>query len=233
MGLLKRIWDFLRGKAHTAMDKVENKVESAELSIRDLEAAHQKSIEALASSRTICIKLKSEAKKATESAESYLSKALKLKARLGGDDDEQVKKDIVTMLNRQENFKKEAEEKTKKAEIQDAKTDKMADSIKKLQTTIGDAKTNIANQKVDMELAAQNKNISKELSDLNVDGITGKLAAIQTQIDNDTNEAEAWGGIDEDLESDEARIDRMLNESSATDDNELLNSFLTKDEATK
>lgn len=233
MSLLKRIWDFLRGKAHKAMDSVENPIEQAELTIRDLEAAHSKSINALAQSKSIVFKLKEESKRAAETAEGYLSKATQLKAKLASSPDEattaQLKSDILLMLNRHENFNKEATSKAMQAENQEAKTSKMAADIKKLQDTISTTKIDIKNKKVNLELAQQNKAINKELSALNVDGIQNRLADIQTRIDDNNNEAEAWASIESELESDEARINKMLNETSDTDDNELLSKFLAEE----
>lgn len=232
MSILSRLFNLFRGKAHKALDAVENPIEQAELTIRDLEAAHGKSISALAASKSIVYKMKSEAKSAEEKAKAYLDKATKLKAKLVDDMSEEdaasLKKDILLMLNRQENFKNEAVAKSAQAETQEAKTKKMASDIKKLQNTITTTKTDIENKKANLEMAKQNKAINKELSNLNVDGIQSKLADIQGRIDNNNNEAEAWAGIEEDLESDEARIDRMMSEPSETDDNDLLNSFLNE-----
>jgi phage shock protein A len=232
MSILKRIWDLIRGKSHKALDAIENPIEQAELTIRDLEAAHGKSITALAKSKSIVYKLKEEAKKAEENAKAYLTKATKLKAKLADDMEndaaELLKKDIILMLNRHENFKKDAEAKMAQAKIQGDKTDKMAANIKKLQTTITTTKADISSKKANLEMSQQNKAINKELSNLNVDGIQSKLEGIQSRIDDNNNEAEAWVGIEEDLESDEARIERMLNENSETDDNALLNNFLNE-----
>ena len=133
------------------------------------------------------------------------------------------------MLNRHETFNKEATSKAMQAENQEAKTSKMAADIKKLQDTISTTKIDIKNKKVNLELAKQNKAINKELSALNVDGIQNRLADIQTRIDDNNNEAEAWASIESELESDEARINKMLNETSDTDDNELLSKFLAEE----
>jgi phage shock protein A len=229
MRILCRFFDLFRSKAHKALDAVENPIELAELTIRDLETAHGKSITALASSKSIVYKMKQESKDAGEKAKAYLIKATKLKGKLAGADAEtaeSLKKDIVLMLNRQENFKKDAVTKAAQAEAQGVKTDQMATNIKKLQNTITTTKADIKNKKANLELSAQNKAINKEMSSLNVDGIQSKLEDLQSRIDDNNNEAEAWSGIETDLESDEARIDRMMSEPSETDDNALLNSFL-------
>jgi phage shock protein A len=91
---------------------------------------------------------------------------------------------------------------------------------------IKQTKANITNMEARAEAAKVNKEISKELSDVNFDGVSAQIEEIEKKINEDNAEAEAWDHIDKALEDDEERINKMLSEPTGKENSQLFDDFM-------
>ena len=98
-----------------------------------------------------------------------------------------------------------------------------------LNRAFNNVRLNISNVRFSqVALSRLKAQLQRELSNVNVDGVSGQIEAIQAQITEDNAEAEAWVKLDENLEDDDAKIEKLLNESSPTEDSKLLDDFMSK-----
>lgn len=219
-------------KAHKALDNAETvgmKIDMVKQKTRELETSYKKAVEGLSKIKALEIKYKNSTQKAENSAKSYQDKAKKLKTRFdsaGENDKEQLKSDIILMLNKQETMSVEANSQRELAVNQKGKVDAMTIKIKSLSDLITSTKSNTINMEAQAQAAKVNKEVSSELSSMNFDGVTSQLSALQSDIDADNAEGEAWSEIGSDLEGDEKRIEKMLAESSPTEDSDLFTTFM-------
>ena len=226
--LLTRFVDFLRGKAHKAMDSIENSIEILELKIRDLEQDYTKAVEGLAKVKALEIKYRNKANELKTSAAGYRQRALNIKSKIeSGDWDEtDGKADIIVMLNKEEQLTVEFNGMNTQADNQQSITENLAKKIKDMDKLIKTSKGQVTNLKAQKEASEVNKSVSKELSSVNFDGVASHVEEIEKQINQNNAEASAWEDLDTRLEDDEKRIERKLNESSPTSDSKLLDDFM-------
>jgi phage shock protein A len=232
-GFWSRFWGIFNAKAHKSLDKLEDgaRIDILRQKVRDLEAGHEKSINGLAKVKALQFKFEKDAKSFHDKAADYRDKANKLKERFDGankKDQTQLKSDIILMLNKAENMDKEAANKELQAKNQGKIVDNLEEKIKSMTTLIKETRNNITNMEARAEAAKVNKEISKELSDVNFDGVSSQIEEIEKKINEDNSEAEAWDHIDTAMEDDEERIEKMLNESSPTEDSKLFDDFMSK-----
>ena len=226
-----RFWGIFNAKAHKSLDKLEDgaRIDILRQKVRELEAGHAKSVNGLAKVKALQFKFEKDAKAFEDKAADYREKAGKLKERYEGaskKDQAQLKSDIILMLNKAENMDQEAANKRTQAENQGKIVANLETKIKEMTKLIKDTKANITNMEARAEAAKVNKEISKELSDVNFDGVSSQIEEIEKKINEDNAEAEAWDHIDTAMEDDEERIEKMLNESSPTEDSKLFDEFM-------
>lgn len=230
-----RFWNIFRAKSHKALDAIEDPIEAYELKIRDLKGLQESAVNGLAKMKAVEIKHTKRAEKFRLQAEEAMKTAKRLKTALNnggfeGRTEEQTKQDIIIMLNNHENFIAEAEMAEKMATEQAGEVKKLEAKVKTNKKTIEEAERKLYNLKAMHDASKINKEVSKELSGANFDGIGSHLQEIENRITENNAEAEAWDSIDESFQSDEERIAEMLNQSSVTADSELLEKFLNEDE---
>lgn len=229
MGILNRIKNIFTSNANKALDKIEDPILLLEQKVRELKDSQAKATNGLAKVKAEEIKLRKDAEKYKAESSNYAEMADKLKERFATtseDEKEQAKADIITILNKVENMNDLAEEKENAANQQGKLVASLESKIKEMTKTIKETEANISNMKARKETAAVSKEVSKELSDANFDGIDALKEKIETQITADEAEANAWDKMDSSLESDEERIKRSLEQSSKTEDSKLFDDFM-------
>jgi len=232
-----RFWNIFRAKSHKALDKIEDPIEALELKTRDLSGTLTSAVEGLAKVKAVEIKHKKRGEKFRAKADEHMKTAKKLRTGLQnggfeGRTEEETKADIIIMLNNVENMNAEAESAERMQGEQAIVVKNLEVKIKKTKTLLEETKRKTSNLKAMHEAAAVNKEVSKELSGANLDGVKAQIDEIENRIRENNAEAEAWESIDESFQDDEDRINEMLNQSSVTEDSTLLADFLSEDEST-
>jgi len=138
-----RLGDFLRGKAHKAMDSIENSIEILELKVRDLEQDYTKAVEGLAKVKALEIKYRNKANNELKtSAAGYRQRALNIKSKIESGDWDEIdgKADIVVMLNKEEQLTVEFNGMNTQADNQQSITENLAKKIKDMDKLIKTSK---------------------------------------------------------------------------------------------
>lgn len=230
MGLLKRIFGIGKSKANAMLDKIEDPIELLNQKVVDLKEMLSKSMEGLARIKAVQIGLESEATKLKSQAQSFRDKAVKLKKMMdsGVIGKSTAKIDITTMLNKHENLLNEANKKDEAAKKQSLIVQDLQSKIIKLKDTIKSTEEKVQTSKGEMIASKANKEITKELSSLNLDGVNSELEELSKKINSNNAEASAWQSLEDSTMSDEDRINKLLSESSTTDDDKLFSDFINE-----
>lgn len=227
-----RFWGIFNAKAHKSLDKLEDgsRIDILRQKVRELQTGHEKSVNGLAKVKALEVKYLSDAKSFDDKSNEFMDKATKLKARYEAEKDkaakEQLKADITLMLTKAESMKQEAESKREAASNQAKIVSNLEVKIKEMTALIKQTKANITNMEARAEAARVNKEISKELSDVNFDGVSAQIEEIEKKINEDNAEAEAWDHIDTALQDDEERINKMLSEPTGKENSDLFDNFM-------
>lgn len=231
MNLLKRIWGFLLGKGHAAMDQIEDPIEKANLKIVEMKSGQYKLVEAVAKIKAVSIKHGVDADNYLKESEKYLEKANKLKVRFEAEEAnrEELEKYIKVALNKYENLKLESEKFAKLKIEQDKKVELLESKTKTYISTIKEAESKLKTLKAQSSAAEVNKKISKELSSFNFDGIDSKMTEIEDAILSNNIEAESWMSLGDGLKSDEDKMEELLAIASPSNDKDLFETFMNKD----
>jgi len=229
MGFFKRLFKIGEAKANKALDSIENPIELLEQKVRDLKEGYAKSVQGLAQVKALEIKYRKKSGEFTNKSGDYFDKAKQIKAKIESGDwlEEDHKSSIILMLNKKENMENEAKNMGNQANSQQKIVDTLQSKIKEMQNLITSTESQIINLRAQAEAAKVNKSVSKELSFVNVESAQAQIAEIERRIDSDNAEAEAWVDIDDKLEDEETKIDKLLNESSPTSDDSLYGDFMT------
>lgn len=235
MGFWQRLFNIGRAKANKALDSIEEPIEQLTLKVRDLKEGYAKSVQGLAQVKALEIKYRKSANECLVKAADYLDKAKQIKARIDSGEwiEEEHKSSIILMLNKKENMENESKQKIKAAEDQLVVVTNLENKIKEMQKLITSTENQIVNLSAQAEAARVNKNVSKELSSVNVDSAKAQIAEIERRIESDNAEAAAWTDISDKLEDEEVKIEKLLNEPSPTSDNDLYSSFMKKEKKEK
>jgi phage shock protein A len=227
-----RFWGIFNAKAHKSLDNLEDgsRIDILRQKVRELQTGHEKSVNGLAKVKALEVKYLADAKSFEDKANEFMDKATKLKARYEAEKDkevkEQYKSDITLMLTKAESMKQEAIAKRASATTQANIVSNLETKIKEMTSLIKQTKANITNMEARAEAARVNKEISKELSDVNFDGVSAQIEEIEKKITEDNAEAEAWDHIDTALQDDEERINKMLSEPTGKENSALFDDFM-------
>jgi phage shock protein A len=224
--LRNRVVTLFKVKAHSALDSLEDSVETLKQKVRELKESYDKSITGLANVKTVEINYRKVSEDFKNKAVEYHNKAVKLKEKLK-DDDAQLKSDILLMLQKEQSMIEQSETALKNAENQKVIVDNLEAKIKEMKILITSTSDKITNLEAQRDAAKINKTISKEMSNLNFDGISSQIEEIEKHISNDNSEAQSWNTIGNELQTDEERINKTL-QNDKVNDSELLNNFLNK-----
>jgi phage shock protein A len=236
--IFKRGKKNLEAKANEAMDKMEEKnaIPLMKQSIRDRKEKLQNIIKKQGVVNGERNRYRAEAQRLSDDAAKYHDMATKLKAKLvpetdtTGDDvkarNEEIKKAILDGLNSWENLKKESEKMAKMAEDQNVICEKLAANITEYRESIVGMEKEVAEYEARKAVVDASHDINKELAELDDNSDMAVFSRMKKNIEDKEAEVDAMTDLQSPEKSVEEKMEALLNESSPTENNELLNDFL-------
>ncbi len=230
MGLLKRLFGIGKAEANAALDKLEDPVKITEQQIRDMKGKLQDVIRAQATSLANLNKLKSRQKEFVLVQEDYTKKAQGVKAKIesGAIDEETGKKAIIAALNKADNAKKSAESLSVQIKASQATSDKITSNVSTFKKSINEAENTLVTLKARAESAKANRDINKQLSDVDPDGYASNIKRMVDKVDSLEAEASAYEQINYENKSEDEIIAEALSGDSPTADDDLFSSFMNE-----
>ncbi len=230
MGLLSRIFGIGKAEANAALDKLEDPVKITEQQIRDMKDKLGDVIKAQATSLANLNKLKSRQKEFLLVQEDYTKKAQGVKAKIesGATDDETGKKAIIAALNKADNAKKSAESLAVQIKASQSTSDKITANVATFKKSITEAENTLVTLKARAESAKANRDINKQLSDVDPDGYASNIQRMVDKVDGLEAEAAAYEQINDENKSEDEIIESALAGDSPTADDELYANFMNE-----
>lgn len=230
MGLLKRLFGIGKAEANAALDKLEDPVKITEQQIRDMKEKLGDVIKAQATSLANLNKLKSRKKEFLLVQEDYTKKAKGVKSKIesGATDGETGKKAIVAALNKADNAKKSAESLEVQIKSSQATSDKITANVASFKKSINEAENSLVTLKVRAESAKANRDINKQLSDVDPDGYASNIQRMVDKVDGLEAEAAAYEQINDENKSEDVIIEEALSGDSPTADEDLYDKFMNE-----
>jgi phage shock protein A len=228
MGFIKRLFNIGASEANSALDKLEDPVKLTEQAIRDMKGKMQTVITAQATSKAQLNKLKGRKAGFEETQKEFMKKANSIQDKIEkGGDKEALTTALKACLNKVQNAKDSSA--SLDSNIAKIKTgaDKITKTVKDLKDTISEAETSLITLKARAESAKATKDINKQMSDVDVDGFQSTLQRMKDKVDSDEAESDAYAEINDENKSEEDIINDALSGDSATEDDDLMASFMS------
>lgn len=223
MNIFRRLFKIGEAEANSAIDKLENPIKLTEQGIRDLKKDLSKSMESLAQVKAMTIRSRKEMQEQESVANDYQSKAMLLlkKAQNG-----QMTAEDADRLAKEALIKKDAAvQNAARAKDEVTKFDK---SISQLEGNIQTIKSNLSKWenelktlKARVRVTDATKNLNKQLASIDSSSTVSMLEKMKEKVAQDEALAEAYGDIANETKSVDDEIDKVLNSTNTSADNDL------------
>ncbi|WP_196887005.1 PspA/IM30 family protein [Aureivirga sp. CE67] len=223
MNIFRRLFKIGEAEANSAIDKLENPIKLTEQGIRDLKKDLAKSMESLAQVKAMTIRSRKEMQEQESVANDYQSKAMLLlkKAQNG-----QMTMEDADRLAKEALIKKDAA--VQNAARAKEEVTKFEKSISQLEANIQTIKSNLSKWenelktlKARVRVTDATKNLNKQLASIDSSSTVSMLEKMKEKVAQEEALAEAYGDIANESKSVDDEIEKALNTTNASADNDL------------
>jgi phage shock protein A len=228
MGLFSRITSIFSSEANAALDNIEDPIKMSKEAIRQLEAVRDEALTGLATIESIRINNQAKADSKNAEAQLWHKRAVKLNEKLtaGEIEKEDGESLIITALDNKDKAANEAKVFEANAKSIEVQVKQMNEKISKLSTDINHSKEDLALLEARNTTANAMLKVNQELSDNSAtDSAKSILERMNQRVTKTENLATAYGNIDDMNQSDEAKIEEILNKPSVSDKASRLDMF--------
>jgi phage shock protein A len=223
MNFFKRLLKMGEAEANAALDNMEDPIKLTEQGIRDMKVDLEKSLEALAQVKALAIRSKNEHEEFLFKVENYQEKALILLTK--------AKKGTLEM-SKAERLAKESlikkEENSLKAQIAKSQSVNLEGSVSQLEINVAEVKKNISKWenelktlKARVKVSNATQNLNKQMSEIDSSGTVSMLERMKDKVNQEEALAEAYGDIAQANKSVDDEIDKVLDYTKDSAENEL------------
>lgn len=223
MNFFKRLFKIGQAEANSVLNNMEDPIKLTEQGISDMKIDLEKSLESLAQVKALAIKSKNEHEEFLDKVKNYQEKAMLLltKAKKGN-----LELSEAERLAREALIKKE--EAVKKAEVTKLETIKLDGSVSSLETNVAEIKKNISKWenelntlKARIKVSNATKKLNKQMADIDASSTVAMLERMKDKITREEALAQAYGDIADTNKTVEDEIDKALDLTKETADDEL------------
>ena len=223
MNFFKRLLKMGEAEANAALDNMEDPIKLTEQGIRDMKEDLEKSLEALAQVQALSIRSKNEHEEFLTKVENYQEKALLLltKAKKG-----------TLEISKAERLAKESLIKKEESSLQavntKAQADKLEGSVSQLEINVAEVKKNISKWenelktlKARVRVSNATQKLNKQLVDVDSSSTVYMLERMKDKVSQEEALAEAYGDIAHANKSVDDEIDKAIDFTKDSAENEL------------
>lgn len=223
MNIFRRLFNVGKAEAHSTIDKMEDPIKMTEQGIRDMKNDLAKALEGLAQVKAMLIRSQNDKTQFETKAKDYQNKAMLIlqkaqKGDISTEDGDRLAKDALVK-------KEENQEHVKRTTIE---VDKFSKSVSQLETNVGALKNNISKWenelktlKARVKVSNATKNLNKQMSAIDSSSTVNMLEKMKEKVSQEEALAEAYGDIANESKSVDEEIDKALDNTNATADNDL------------
>ena len=223
MNFFKRLLKMGEAEANAALDNMEDPIKLTEQGIRDMKEDLEKSLEALAQVQALSIRSKNEHEEFLTKVENYQEKALLLltKAKKG-----------TLEISKAERLAKESLIKKEESSLQAVNTKaqavKLEGSVSQLEINVAEVKKNISKWenelktlKARVRVSNATQKLNKQLVDVDSSSTVYMLERMKDKVSQEEALAEAYGDIAHANKSVDDEIDKAIDFTKDSAENEL------------
>ncbi len=223
MNFFKRLFKIGEAEAHSAIEKMEDPIKMTEQGIRDMKTDLEKSLEALAQVKAMAIRSKNETEEYISKAEDYQQKAMLILKKAQSGDMESAEAD---RLAREALIKKE--ESQQHITRSKGETEKFDKSVAQLEKSVQEIKQNISKWenelktlKARVKVSTATKNVNKQMAEIDSSSTVSMLERMKDKVNQEEALAEAYGDIANASKSIDEELDKAINTTEASADDDL------------
>ena len=223
MNFFKRLFKMGQAEANSALDNMEDPIKLTEQGIRDMKVDLEKSLEALAQVKALAIRSKNEGEEFLAKVENYQEKAMLLltKAKNGN-----LEMGEAERLAKEALIKKE--ESTLHAQNSKQESVKLEGSVTQLERNVSEIKKNISKWenelktlKARVKVSNATQKLNKQMADIDASSTVSMLERMKDKVNQEEALAEAYGEIANANKSVDDEIDKAIDITRDTAENEL------------
>ncbi|TXD53185.1 MULTISPECIES: PspA/IM30 family protein [unclassified Polaribacter] len=223
MNFFKRLFKMGQAEANSTLDNMEDPIKLTEQGIRDMKVDLEKSLEALAQVKALAIRSKNEYEEFLSKVENYQEKAMLLltKAKKGT-----LKMSEAERLAKESLIKKE--ESSVHAENSKAESAKLEGSVSQLEKNVVAVRKNISKWenelktlKARVKVSNATQKLNKQMADIDASSTVSMLERMKEKVHQEEALAEAYGDIANANKSIDDEIDKAIDFTADSAENEL------------
>ncbi|GAA3508958.1 PspA/IM30 family protein [Aquimarina addita] len=223
MNIFKRLFKIGEAETHAAIDKMEDPIKLTEQGIRDMKKDLDKSLESLAQVKALAIRAKNDTEEYAAKANDYQQKAMLILKKAQNGDMDAANAD---RLAREALIKKEeaSGQQTRSQE----ESEKFNESVSQLDKNIQEIKQNISKWenelktlKARVKVSNATKNLNKQMAQIDGSSTVSMLERMKDKVNQEEALAEAYGDIANSSKSIDEELDKAVDTSKASADDDL------------
>lgn len=223
MGLLQRLFKVGQAEAHAVVDKLQDPIKLTEQGIRDLKNDLDKSLQALAEVKALCIRTKREFAESQDKAQNYEQKAMLLLKRVedGSLDSSEADRLAREALLKKEEFANNALRLKSEVERVEGNIGQLDVNVQKLRSTISHYENELKTLKARARVSSASKKINKSLAGIDSGSTVSMLEKMKEKVAQEEALSEAYGEVANSNKNIDDEINNALESSNLSADNAL------------
>ena len=224
MNFFKRLFKMGQAEANSVLDSMEDPITITEQGIRDLKNELEESIESLAQVKALAIRSKNEHEEFLSSIENYQEKAILLlnKAKNGSleiAEAERLAK--AALLKKEENSKAANNAKDEVDKLESAVLE-MEANVAEIKKSISKWQNELKTLKARIKVSNATQKMNKQMADVDASSTVDMLERMKHKVSQEEALAEAYGNIANNKINVDFEIDKAIDFTKDTAENELL-----------
>ena len=223
MNIFKRLFNVGKAEAHSAIDNMEDPIKMTEQGIRDMKDDLTKALEGLAQVKAMLIRSENDKTQFETKVKDYQNKAMLIlqkaqKKELSAEEGDRLAKEAL--IKKEENL-----EHVKRCSQE---VEKFSQSVSQLERNVNTLKNNISKWenelktlKARVKVSNATKNLNKQMAAIDSSSTVNMLEKMKEKVSEEEALADAYGDIANESKSLDEEIDKGLDTTNISADNEL------------
>ena len=223
MNFFKRLYKMGQAEANSTLDSMEDPIKLTEQGIRDLKVELEENLESLAQVKALAIRSKNKYEAFLSNAQNYQEKAMLLlnKAKNGNleiDEAERLAK--TALIKKEENNKKAINTKAESVKFETSVLDLEA-NVTVIKKNINKWENELITLKARVKVSNATQKMNKQMADIDSSSTVDMLERMKNKVSQEEALAEAYGNIADAKTNIDFEIDKAIDFTKDTAENEL------------
>ncbi|UAM98286.1 PspA/IM30 family protein [Polaribacter litorisediminis] len=223
MNIFKRLFNVGKAEANSAIDKMEDPIKMTEQGIRDMKGDLTKALEGLAQVKAMLIRSQNDKKQFEAIVKDYQNKAMLIlqkvqKNELPAEDGDRLAKEAL--VKKEEN-QAQVNRTIMEVEKFSQSTSQLERNVSSLRVNISKWENELKTLKARVKVANATKNLNKQMAGIDSSSTVNMLEKMKEKVEEEEALAGAYGDIANEAKSVDDEIDKVLDTTSLSANNDL------------